>query len=209
MPHKNILPINGKPLIAYSIEQALYSKHITKTVVSTDDPDISCIAKQYGVDVVDRPKEISNDYATSESAILHVLQELDNDAFRVDLIVFLQCTSPMREPDDIDNAIEKFYEEKADSLLSGCKNERFFWRRTSDNMAPINYDYKHRMRDQDHPEEYAENGSIYICKPDLLKKFNNRLCGKIAMYEMNYWSFFQIDSTEDFQLISWLMSRER
>ena len=209
LPGKNLLPLGGRPLIAHTIEHALQSKYIQKVIVSTNDFEISHVAKKYGAQVVHRPEEISGDYATSEAALLHAYNEIVQSGFCPDLVIFLQCTSPIREPWDIDRAIEKLYAENADSLLSGSKNERFFWRRSSENTIPINYDYRHRMRDQDHPEEYEENGSIYIFKPDILLKTNNRLGGKIAMYEMDYWSSFQIDSPEHFLLLEWIIEQKR
>lgn len=204
LPQKNLLPIGNKPLIAHSIEHALQSQHITKVVVSTDNPEIEQVSKACGAEVIRRPAKISGDHATSESALLHALNEVRRVGFESELIVFLQCTSPVRKNTDIDKAIEKLIEENADSLFSACRNDRFFWRKLNGQVEPINYDYRHRVRDQDHPEEYEENGSIFVFKPEILEKYHNRLGGKITVYEMDYWASFQIDSPEDAQLINWI-----
>ncbi len=207
LPGKNIEPLAGKPLIAYSIEHALGSERVHKTVVSTDDDDIARISEKFGAEVIRRPADISADTATSEMELEHALSEVRAGGMDPDLIVFLQCTSPLRRADDIDRAVEKLEEERADSLLSATKNERFLWRMKDGSGTPINYDYRKRMRDQDHPEEYQENGSIYLFKPGLLLEGKNRLGGRIAIHRMDYWSSFQVDDPEDFDLLEWVMAR--
>ena len=89
IPRKNLYPLSGKPLLAYSIEDALETESINRVVVSTDDPAIADVAERYGAEVVRRPSEISGDTATSESALLHVLDHLgDTESYEPDLIVF-------------------------------------------------------------------------------------------------------------------------
>lgn len=210
LPRKNILPLAGKPLIAHSIEHALKSRCINKVVVSTDDPEIESVSRQAGAEVIVRPKHLACDMSTSESALLHALDEVEKTGFKPDLIVFLQCTSPIRSADDIDAAIKYFHEQQADSLLSGCENARFLWRKTETAWQSLNYDYQHRKREQDHPEEIQENGSIYVFKPQVLRQQNNRLGGgKIVVYRMDYWSSFQIDSPEDAVLCEWILKSKQ
>ncbi|MBI2288033.1 MAG: acylneuraminate cytidylyltransferase family protein, partial [Chloroflexi bacterium] len=106
IPRKNLLLLGGKPLLAYSIEHARQARRVDRTMVSTDDDEIAAVARQYGAEVVKRPPELSTDTATSEDALLHVLGYLEGkEHFTPDIVVFLQCTSPLRKPDDIDNAI--------------------------------------------------------------------------------------------------------
>jgi YrbI family 3-deoxy-D-manno-octulosonate 8-phosphate phosphatase len=129
IPRKNLCLIAGKPLLGYSIEQARRTPAITKVVVSTDDREIGAVATSFGAEVVWRPKEISGDDATSESALLHALDEFQTaKGHRPDLVVFLQCTSPLRQPDDIGNAIDVLIREGADSVFSACHVEGFVWR---------------------------------------------------------------------------------
>jgi YrbI family 3-deoxy-D-manno-octulosonate 8-phosphate phosphatase len=124
-----------------------------------------------------------------------------------ELVVFLQCTSPIRRARDIDMAAAQLRSAGADSLFSACENKRFIWARRDAALHPMNYDYKHRKREQDFEKQYRENGSIYIFKPWVLAKENNRLGGKIEVYEMDYWSSFQIDSPEDAELCSWILQK--
>ena len=209
LPKKNILPLAGKPLIAYSIEQAKNSDLVTRVIVSTDDIEIATVARQYEAEVVNRPGELSTETASSESALIHVLQHLEKlEKFSPELIVFLQCTSPIRGHDDIDNAIKTLLEKNADSLFSAFRFNKYIWQIKDGTILPINYDYRNRWREQDFPLQFQENGSIYVLKPWILKKFNNRLGGTIAVYEMDYLYSFQIDFAEDFELCEYIMKNQ-
>ena len=109
IPKKNLVSFLGEPLIAKSIQQSLNAKSINRTIVSTDDFEISQIAEKYGAEIIKRPDSISGDVATSESALKHVLDTLEKTEIYVpDLVVLLQATSPLRKDNDIDNAVDKF-----------------------------------------------------------------------------------------------------
>jgi len=182
---------------------------VDRTFVSTDDEEIASISRSYGAEVVMRPGDLASDTAPSESALVHILNYLrDGERYLPDLVVFLQCTSPIRMPDDIDNAVKTLLSDDADSLFSACRSHAFTWRRVEGQMKSVNYDYQDRRRRQDMPEEFVENGSIYVFKPWVLGKLQNRLGGKISVYEMNYWSTFQIDSQEELQLCEWILQRQ-
>jgi N-acylneuraminate cytidylyltransferase len=209
LPRKNILPIQGKPLLTYTIEHASHSTRITKTVVSTDDLEVSAVARAAGAEVVFRPQHLATDTASSEAALLHVLDTLaQQENFVPDLVVFLQCTSPIRQQDDIDRALDTLVQAGADSLVSVVRWPRFFWRLQGELATPTNYDPIHRPRTQDIGDQFMENGSIYIFKPWLLRQHHSRLGGKICLYEMDYWSSFEIDTQEDFDLCAWILQAQ-
>jgi len=200
VPRKNLAPFEGKPLLAHSIEDALGAALVTRTVVTTDDAEIKRVALEYGAEVIDRPIELAADTSTSESALAHVLHTLrDREDYEPDLVVFLQCTSPAREPKDIDDAIRTLDRENADSLLSVARFDKYIWQPGPESASPINYDFRKRWRDQEFPPQYMENGSIYVFRPSILRENNNRLGGKIALFEMARSKGFQIDHAEDFQ----------
>lgn len=208
VPGKNIKVIAGKPLIVHTINHALNSTLINRVVVSTDDEKIKKIAQEFGAEVIDRPKQISDDNASSELSLLHVLKELQNcEEYEPDLVVFLQCTSPLREGDDIDNAIRKLQLENADSLLSVSPSHRFLWHFKNRNPVPINYNYNIRKPRQMSDMQYVENGSIYLSKPWILRENQNRLGGKIAMYMMPEDAAYEIDTLLDFEIVDLLMRR--
>ena len=210
VPRKNLRLVGGKPLIAHSIEQARAARAGLRVVVSTDDAEIAALARSLGAEVVQRPHEISGDTASSESALRHVLETLAADEGYVpDVVVFLQCTSPLRRADDIDRALALRDQLGATSLLSVVRSHRFLWRHAGGVAESLNYDWRHRPRRQDREPEFLENGSIYVFPPSLLLETGNRLGGVIAMYEMDERSAIDIDSEEDLALCDWLLSRER
>lgn len=198
IPRKNLLPFAGKPLVVHSIEDALGARRVHRTIVSTDDAKIAAVSREAGAEVIDRPAELAGDTATSESALVHVLDVIRQRGEREpDLVVFLQCTSPEREPADIDAAIALLEDTGADSLLSATRSRRYLWHMKDGSAVPFNYDYRKRWREQDFPEQFMENGSIYVFRPSVLRAGNNRLGGKIVIYEMNEESKLQIDVPED------------
>jgi YrbI family 3-deoxy-D-manno-octulosonate 8-phosphate phosphatase len=210
IPAKNLLPLAGLPLVAHSISHALHSRYVSGTYVSTDDDEIAIVARAYGAEVIERPGEISDDEATSEAALLHVLDERRSSGSEdPDLVVFLQCTSPVRGSDDIDRAIETIVSAGADSLFSATPNHWLIWGLRDGTPVSINYDSEHRQREQDMPEQWRENGSLYVFRPRVLREFGNRLGGKVVVHPMDYWSSFQLDTMEDARLLEWILTRQR
>ena len=207
IPKKNIIDFCGKPLITWSILQSKSSELINEVYVSSDDDDIIDISRKYGSKVIHRPKELATDFSTSEEALLHAISVIERK-MDIDLVVFLQATSPLRENKDIEGALTEFRVQKVDSLFSAARLEDFFiWNRTSEGFTSMNYDYKNRIRRQDVEIQYVENGSIYIFKPSVLKEYNNRLGGRIGIYEMEYWKTWQVDSMEDKELCEWYFKK--
>ena len=151
-------------------------------------------------------RNAGNDTASSESALIHSLQALEAQNINPDLLVFLQCTSPIRTGAEIDQAIAKLKAEEGDSLVSVSPSHRFLWEEVNGVAKSINYDYRHRPRRQDMNPQYVENGSIYMFKPWVLKENKNRLGGKISLYVMSEIAAVEIDSEEDFQMIEFFMS---
>ena len=198
---KNIIDFCGKPLLAWSIEHARGSSLVKDVYVSTDDDEITVVAEKYGAKVIKRPDEISGDTAKSEDALRHAIEEIQkNNPIKIDYVVFLQATSPLRESVDIDGAIKKIISENSDSLFSGADLKDFcIWKNSNGILESVNYDYKNRGRRQDFGEQYVENGSIYVFKPEILFRNNNRLGGKIALFKMEFWKSFEIDEPEDIE----------
>lgn len=206
IPHKNLLDLCGKPLIAWTVEQARAARGVDVVAVSSDSDAILAAAEAAGAVGVRRPDDISGDLASSESAWLHALDATEAQMGRFERIVALQATSPIREPSDIENALATFDRDHLDSLLSVCEVEDYFnWRIGANGPEPINYDYRNRRMRQQIEKRYLENGSFYVLIPSLLREQNNRLGGRIGFHVMDRHKMFQIDRPEDVKLCAAIM----
>ena len=206
IPHKNLLDLCGKPLIAWTVEQARAARGVDVVAVSSDSDNILAAAEAAGAVGVRRPDNISGDLASSESAWLHALDATEARMGRFERVVALQATSPIREPGDIESALATFDHDHLDSLLSVCEVEDYFnWRIGASGPEPINYDYRNRRMRQQIEKRYLENGSFYVLIPTLLREQNNRLGGKIGFHVMERHKMFQIDRPEDVKLCAAIM----
>lgn len=210
VPRKNVLPIAGKPLIAWSIETALASKYIDTVFVSTDDAEIANVVKHYRAEVIWRPAKLASDSASSESALLHALGELATQGIEPELLVFIQCTAPLTLPNDIDTAIEKFKKEQADSCFTATNFHFFIWHENLDgSMTGINHDKSFRPRRQDRQPQLIENGAIYIMNVAGFKKAEHRFFGKTIFSLMPQERSFEIDEPVDFEIAEILLKRQQ
>ena len=202
VPGKNIKLISGKPLIAWSIEQALDSRCIDEVFVSTDCAEIKEVARQFGAKVpFMRPENISGDTATTESAVMHFITWASQHAVPINNLILIQATSPFRYPGQIDKAMQQFINEQADSMLTVTKTHSFIWKNPAQPKA--SYDIFNRPRRQDIKTEdqlFVENGSFYITKLSIYEKFQNRLGGKVSMFEMTSEESIEIDNLLDFNI---------
>jgi N-acylneuraminate cytidylyltransferase len=196
---KNIRLLNGKPLVVYSIEQALNSKYIDDVYVSSDSEIILNISKDSGAKIILRPEDISGDTATTESVIDHFLTKVDTD-----IVVLIQCTSPFRTDNCFDEAILEL-KRGFDSIISVSPTHKFRWKLDDTSIKPL-YDYKNRPRRQDIIDvEFVETGSFYIFKKRVYLQQKNRLCGKIGYHIMPEQYSYEIDTENDFKLLEVLM----
>jgi CMP-N,N'-diacetyllegionaminic acid synthase len=206
IPEKNLVLVNGKPLIEWSIEHALSSSSIDEVWVSSDSEKILRFSESIGARVIERPVAISGDEASSESAWIHAIENIQQDD-NIELVVAMQATSPIRNKRDLDSAIIKFKENKLDSLFScNILDDMNYWCIDKDNdLYSANYDYKNRKRRQDLNEKFLENGSFYIFTPQGILDSENRLHGNIGCYIMEKKTMFQIDEKEDMEICELIM----
>ena len=209
IPGKNLKQLHASPLIAHTIRAARRAELIDKVVVSSDDEEILAVSRANGAETIVRPSELATDEAPTEPSLEHAVQTLEKSGVKIRLIVLLQCTSPLRNEVDIDNALQYFAEMNADSLVSVCKSTSFFWKRDSlKGQVTAMYNYKKRPRRQDIKDEeqlYRENGAIYITKRDILINEHNRLGGNIALFVMPEQFCLEIDTEFDFWLANEIM----
>ena len=211
LKEKNIYPVAGKPLLAWTVLQALTSTSIEKVFVTTDDEVIAKVASEYGAEVIVRPAELAGDKASSESALLHAAGVIEQEyKMPLSTIVFLQATSPLRKPGDIDRAVELFFREEADSLISVTRaDDLTLWESREGKWKSVNFDYRSRGMRQDRPTQFIENGSIYIFKPETLVTYGNRIGQKLSTYEMEFWQTWEIDTVEEIDLIEYYLYKKK
>lgn len=208
VPGKNLRLVRGRSLLAHSVAHALGARRVTRVVVSTDCPEIARTAREAGAEVVIRSPELSGPTAASEAALLHVLDELRNrEGYAPELVVFLQCTAPLRSAADVDRAVATLEEEGADSLLSVAEVKLFLWREAGGVAAPVNYRLDARPRTQEFEPQLVENGSIYVFRTAHLRATGNRLGGRIALYRMPAISAVDVDEEADLRICEAVMER--
>ena len=202
LPHKNILDLEGRPLIAWSIEAGLKSQYIDNVIVTSDSDDILRISKKYGAQTIKRPQNLAEDTTSSIDTLLHAIQGLTDE---YDFVILLQPTSPLRTEVYIDEAIELLDEKKADAIVSICETEHSpLWSNTlpkDESMVNFITDEIKNTRSQDLPQYFRLNGAIYICNIEKLIKENSLFLKKnIFAYKMDQYSSVDIDTQLDFEI---------
>lgn len=211
IPLKNIKPINGKPLVYWTIKAACECKYIDIVYVSTDSDDIRHVVNEIKsndvsgcfnkLNVIDRSIESSSDTASTEFVMLEFAEK-----YEFDNICLIQATSPMLTSSDVDKGFELFHSEGTDSVLSVVRQKRFNWA-TDDKgfVHPTNYDIFNRPRRQEFDGYLVENGAFYITSKNNLLKSKNRLSGNIKACEMDESTYFEIDEPSDWIITENLM----
>lgn len=211
LPGKNLRPLRGHPLVAWSIDAARRSGLFARIVVSTDGEDIARISKRYGAEVVDRPKKLATDTATPKSAMAHVCQSLAEDGFSATYGVLLQPTSPLRNTDDIAETVKLVTDSGFDSAASFSQAIPHPLR-----AFVVEQDGRARQADADsdiwRPRQQREpyyhlNGAVYVVRTrDLLSSASGPLLtGSIGAHIMPPERSIDIDTAVDFKIAEALM----
>ena len=202
---KNLVDLNGFPLISYSITSALESNAFDKVIVSTDAEEIADVARSYGADIpYMRPIALATDTASTESSIVHFIEWSKSTGWLIDDITLLQPTSPIRRSSSILSVVDKIGE--YDSCFSVSRSHNFFWK--CGNPPSANYNYLNRPRRQDIPENevsFKETGSIYSFKSKEFMKVKNRICGSFTFFETPEDEQYEIDSVTDLKVVGALL----
>lgn len=206
---KNIKLLNGKPLVAYSIECALQSNKFDKVFVSTDSPEYANIAVEYGADASFlRSEKNATDSADSWAVIREVINKFKALGNFYDEIMLLQATSPLRQPQDIVNALNLFYEKEANAVVSLTECDHSpIWCNTlpaDKNMDHFDKEEYKNLPRQELPTFYRYNGAIYLIKSEELEK-ENIFSEKCYAYIMPPERSIDIDSALDFLVAETIM----
>ncbi|MBL4708656.1 MAG: acylneuraminate cytidylyltransferase family protein [Flavobacteriales bacterium] len=205
---KNLKPLNGIPLIAYTIEQALSSSLLDRVVVSTEDEEIATKSKDLGADVpFMRPLELAQDESPTIDTILHALQYFKEKGENFDAVCLLQPTVPFRKAGSIELAIQQFVSTDADSLISVQEiphqfnpNWAFIQGKNKQYLTLANGEDKIISRRQELPKAFYRDGAIYITKSEVLLENISLYGERITYLENNGKPLINIDTEEDWAL---------
>ena len=216
IPRKNLLEILGKPLVAYSIGHALASRHITRTVVSTDDPEIAGVARAFGAEVpFIRPAEFARDLSPDVDAFRHALEWLqEREGYTCELVVHLRPTGPVRRVELIDRAIETILARPdADSLRSvspPTETPYKMWRIVDGLLEPIlnlpGVVEPYCQPRQSLPEVFWQNGYVDIVRPRVVLN-EGTMCGRTILPYVIDEPTFEIDYAEHIPAVEAALAR--
>lgn len=201
IPRKNVRLMCGRPLITYSIVNALNSTFDLDVVVSTDDEEIERIALSYGIKVIKRPKELALDSVTLDPVIYHAVNRMEkSEGKSYDIVITMQPTSPLLKTATLDNALKHFINNKFDTLISGINRPELSWGEIEGKIVPL---YKERLNRQLLPKNMVETGAFFISKRVFVKE-NCRFGPNVSIYEISKDESIDIDSRQDW----WIAEKE-
>ena len=207
VPRKNIRLLAGKPLIAWTIDEAKKSKYIDRLILSSEDEEIIKVAREYGCEIpFKRPVEFAQDNTPGIEPVIHTIKKLEPN---YDYVVVLQPTSPLRTVEDIDGCIEKCIGSGALSCVSVCEAEQspYWMYKLNDNMKlkPFVQHNENIYRRQDLPRVYVLNGAVYVAKPQFIADNRSFLTSATIAYLMPRERSIDIDLELDFAFCEFLM----
>lgn len=210
LPRKNVIPVMGKPLLAWTVDEARKSRYIDRVVLSSDDDEIIDVARRLGLEVpFRRPAELAMDDTPTNDVLLHLLAKIQG----YDYLVLLQITSPMRTAEDIDGCIEDCVKANASSCVSIClaeKNPYYF--RTLDSqkrLQPLIGSSHHIGRRQDLPDVYVINGAVYVAPVHSFIEHKTFFTPETRGYVMPAERSIDIDTQKDIVVMEHLLARKR
>ena len=206
LSNKNIYPLIGKPLIGWIIEEAVKCESISELVVSTDSQEIADIANGYGAKTPFlRPDWLSKDSTPGIEPIIHAIEYYQENHFRPDITVCLQCTAPLTKQHHIDEAIQKFKQSNFETMVSVCSaQENPYWMVSINPEEKIEYLLEQKdefYQRQNLPKAYSFNGAIYIAWTDALLKEKKWVTNNTGAYVMDHRSSFDVDTIEDIKAL--------
>lgn len=213
LPRKNIKLLAGKPLIAYTIETALKSKYINKVVVSTEDAEIAEVSEKFGAEVIERPEELAQDTTKTAPVLVQVVEELEKNGYKPDIVVLLQATCPNKPVELIDGVIEKLINSSNDSVFNAfaMRCSMAMWNKDTNGKVHALYDYHTRPRWQNAAEEcgtvYGETGAVYAIKIDAFKKHKDFIGENPDVFTFDV-ELVDIDTLSDFERAQKLMEQK-
>ena len=200
---KNLRRVAGRSLVQRAVDACVATGSIGMTYVSTDDPGIASAARMAGAEVIERPADLSGDTASSESALLHALDQLAATGAEPEILVFVQCTSPFIAPGDLERAVDMVSSGRAESVFAAVRTYEFLWRSGADGQATgINHDAAYRPRRQEREPHFRETGAFYVMSVAGFRAARHRFFGRTAVLEVPELTAVEIDHDHDLILAS-------
>lgn len=214
LPGKNLRLFCGRGLILWSIEASLKSSFITRTVVSSDSDKILTLAQKAGADVIERPTELASDTASCESVMKHAVDYLHGtEGYKPDVLVLLQPTSPLRDSEDIDGALDLYFNSSSSAAISGYELERNplkeFLINDSGNLNAIMNNKNPFLPRQQLPKAFRPNGAIYVVDRDIFMQTESLLTDKTVPFFMPKERSVDIDDAEDLKLAERYLNKNK
>lgn len=206
IPGKNRRLVAGKPLMVWTIEQALAARPAMDVLVSTDDGELAEIARAAGANVPWlRPAHLAEDTTATEPVIEHAIAECTAAGQRPDAVMLLQATSPVRLPGTLDRAVAQFVETGVDSMVGAVPQTPFLWQYGANELDQPHPHFtigaRPRRQELTRTEMfYRETGSLYITRTEIYEQAHNRLGGKIGIFEMDDLEGVDIDTELDLSI---------
>lgn len=202
IPKKNIRLMNGKPLIAYSIANALGCKLITDVVVTTDSDEISCVAENCGAEVIMRSGELAEDHVTLDPVVYDAIEKAEGiHGYTYDYVITMQPTSPLLRSESLSGALSMLAEDSFDCIISVINKPHLSWHKEGDGVAPS---YAERLNRQQLPPNYLETGAFVISRRSLVTPAT-RMAGRVTVYPISEQEGIDIDDARDWMLAEMLM----
>ena len=202
IPRKNLQELRGKPLIVWTIEQALAVSDL-HVIVSTEDDEIAEVSATAGATIIRRPMHLAQDTTATEPVVLHALDHwAEHHGIDPAVTVLLQATSPVRHPGTLQRALDQFRAEPVDSLVGVVPCPPFLWSTAEDGSAVPHWNWQHRQRRQDMTPgqlRYRETGSLYVTRTTIYRETQNRMGGRIGLFVMDEDEGIDIDTLSDLQ----------
>ncbi len=202
IPGKNLAMVAGKPLLAWTIEAAQDAVGVDHVFVSTEDEAIGRVARLYGAEVIPRPEALAQDTTSTEPVLLHALDWLfEVCEIAPELLVTLQCTSPLRGAEIIDRAIAEIDRSGCDAVVGAHPTIDYFFcgEISPDGRFVTRYDPQSRPRTQDIAPRYRENGSTYVTRAAFLRRTGCRMGGDMRAVLMSPLEGLDIDDPYDLE----------
>lgn len=204
IPRKNVMPVDGVPLIGRTVQAAKTCPAIEDVVVSTDNAEIADVARRHGAEVIDRPAELADDATSSEAAMLHACrawQERTPKTF--DAVLLAQNTSPFHDPRDMQAVIEAMQAKNLGACITVTETYKYFW---AEGPGGWHMPYQKRATRQKRRPWHEEAGSLYATRYDAFLREGNLFVPPVGVVTIPWWRAFEIDEPEDLALAEALCS---